>query len=233
MIILFFFSLVYNKKLFRLISSVLLSSILIVFVFVPLMPIILQFFEYHDSTGYAIWRLIRFGYSFGFWAVLPIIIFRIICEEKKYYSLPTYGVQRENLFKSVKLFLLCSLIIVPADIASFVFDSGFLLSPETPLIGSITFLDTFNEEFFFRGILFIVLLNNWDLRIAYIMSVSCFVLAHPRYLPFSSGLIFVTIMAVLASEICRRSKNITGAWLLHGTHNTLLYAVLPYFFIPA
>ena len=95
------------------------------------------------------------------------------------------------------------------------------------LTGTISFFEAFTEEFFFRGILFIFLLNRTNLKIAYFTSLASFVLVHPQH--FTTIFIIGTIVqGILTIEICRRSDNLIGAWLLHGINRFFIIALFSF-----
>ena len=102
---------------------------------------------------------------------------------------------------------------------------GGVLVSNYPL-GVVSFIESFTEEFFFRGILFIFLVRKTNLKIAYFTSLFSFVLMHPQN--FSNPFIISTIVqGFLTIEICRRSKNLVGAWVLHGTNRFFSIVILP------
>ncbi|MCK4332984.1 MAG: CPBP family intramembrane metalloprotease [Thermoplasmatales archaeon] len=94
------------------------------------------------------------------------------------------------------------------------------------MTGIISFFEAFTEEFFFRGILFIFLLNRTNLKIAYITSLASFVLVHPQHLT-TIFLVATIVQGILTIEICRRSDNLTGTWLLHGINRFFIIAIVP------
>ena len=96
-------------------------------------------------------------------------------------------------------------------------------------VGVVSFVESFTEEFFFRGILFIFLLSRTNLKIAYVTSLTSFVLMHPQN--FTNPFIISTIVqGFLTIEICRRSKNLVGAWVLHGTNRFFSIVIIPILF---
>jgi membrane protease YdiL (CAAX protease family) len=95
--------------------------------------------------------------------------------------------------------------------------------------GVVSFFESFTEEFYFRGLLFLVLMAYIDVRLAYVISITSFVLVHPQHL--TSFFIVPTILqGLLTLEIVRRSNNLIGAWLLHGANRIFLLLVLPFLF---
>ena len=102
---------------------------------------------------------------------------------------------------------------------------GGIFNPNFPL-GVVSFVESFTEEFFFRGILFLFLMSKTNLKVAYITSLGSFVLMHPQN--FTNPFIISTIsQGLITLEICRRSKNLTGAWIVHGTNRFFIIAIYP------
>ena len=95
--------------------------------------------------------------------------------------------------------------------------------------GVISFFESFTEEFYFRGLLFLVLAAYIDVRLAYVISITSFVLAHPQHL-ISYFIIPTIVQGILTLEIVRRSNNLIGAWLLHGANRIFLLVILPFLF---
>jgi hypothetical protein len=64
------------------------------------------------------------------------------------------------------------------------------------------------------------------MKIAYVTSFASFVLMHPQNLAtiFIIGMI---IQGCLTLEITRRSNNILGAWMLHGSNRFFELVLLP------
>jgi len=146
-------------------------------------------------------------------------------KEKSLLNLSLYGVKKEGIKKSLKLgFLFIPIMIITTFIVKYIiggtFDANFPL-------GAVSFIESFTEEFFFRGILFIFLISRTNLKVAYVTSLASFILMHPQN--FTSPFIVSTIVqGLLTIEICRRSQNITGAWVLHGANRFFSIAVLPF-----
>jgi membrane protease YdiL (CAAX protease family) len=92
--------------------------------------------------------------------------------------------------------------------------------------GSISFFEAFTEEFFFRGILFVFLLQKTTMKIAYATSLASFTLMHPQNLT-TIFIIGILLQGILTLEITQRSKNILGTWLLHGSNRFFELVFLP------
>jgi membrane protease YdiL (CAAX protease family) len=92
--------------------------------------------------------------------------------------------------------------------------------------GTISFFEAFTEEFFFRGILFIFLLQKTNMKIAYVTSLASFILIHPQNLT-NLFIVGTIIQGFVTLEIARRSQNIIGSWMLHGSNRFFELVLLP------
>ena len=166
--------------------------------------------------------------KFFLFVLLPILGLQIVKSNKNALDLNRYGLKLQGLKKSTWLFVLFLPIMLGVTIAIQLINGvkiDFNLS-----FGTIMFFEAFSEEFFFRGILFIFLLSKTNLQVAYITSLASFVLMHPQNL--TTVFIFGTIIqGILTIEICRRSDNLIGAWLLHGTNRFFTIAIIPLLFL--
>ena len=148
-------------------------------------------------------------------------------KKKQECSFKQFGITEEGFEKSLKLgFLFLPIMLIVTFIAKYMIggtlDSNFSL-------GVVSFAESFTEEFFFRGILFLFLMSRTNLKIAYVTSLASFVLMHPQN--FTNPFIISTIVqGFLTIEICRRSKNLVGAWVLHGTNRFFSIAIMPFLF---
>ena len=146
-------------------------------------------------------------------------------KKKQEHSFKKFGITEEGFEKSLKLgFLFLPIMLIVTFIAKYM--AGVTLGGGFSL-GVVSFVESFTEEFFFRGILFIFLLSRTNLKIAYITSFASFILMHPQN--FSNPFIISTLVqGFLTIEICRRSKNLVGAWLLHGTNRFFSIVIIPF-----
>jgi len=157
--------------------------------------------------------------------MLPIICLLFLKRDKSPLNLKQYGIKKEGLKKSLWLCVLFLPIMLVVTF-SIKYINGMTGDADI-LLGTVSFFESFTEEFFFRGILFIFLLNRTNIKIAYITSLACFVLMHPQH--FTDIFIVGTIVqGILTIEITRRSENITGAWILHGMNRFFIIAVIPF-----
>jgi membrane protease YdiL (CAAX protease family) len=148
-------------------------------------------------------------------------------KKKQEYSFKQFGITEEGFEKSLKLgFLFLPIMLMVTFITKYMIggtlDGNFSL-------GVVSFVESFTEEFFFRGILFLFLMSRTNLKIAYVTSLASFVLMHPQN--FTNPFIISTIVqGFLTIEICRRSKNLVGAWVLHGTNRFFSIVIIPFLF---
>ena len=135
-----------------------------------------------------------------------------------------FGITSNGIKKSLKLgFLFLPLMLFITYLAKTMI--GGTLYPNFPL-GIVSFIESFTEEFFFRGILFLFLMSKTNLKIAYITSLLSFILIHPQN--FTNLFIISTIIqGLITIEICRRTSNLAGAWIVHGTNRFFSIAIYP------
>lgn len=166
--------------------------------------------------------------KFFLFVVLPVPALGILQRNKKPLSFNQYGIQKKGMGKSVLL----SVMFLPLMILiTFMvkYYSGGMSQPDL-FLGSVSFIESFTEEFFFRGILFLFLLQKTNLKIAYVVSLASFVLMHPQNFT-NLFLLSTVVQGILTIEICRRSENITGAWILHGTNRFFTLVILPFIMV--
>ena len=147
--------------------------------------------------------------------------------DKNLFNLKLFGIHRNGTKKSLKL----GLIMLPLMLTTTLFVTYNINKEINPdlWIGILYFIESFTEEFFFKGILLLYLLTKTNIKVAYITSLSSFILMHPQN--FQSLFILSTIIqGFLTIEICRRSKNLIGAWFLHGTNRFFNLVIIPFIF---
>jgi membrane protease YdiL (CAAX protease family) len=171
--------------------------------------------------GYIFWKFVLFVF-------IPLGIFIWYWKGKNSEKpLEVFGVRKEGMKKSL---FFCALFI-PLMLATDTIVSYLLgrTSPPSDLSYSgIMFIESFTEEFFFRGILFLYLWKVTDVRVAYVTSIMSFVLVHPQYF-WGLGMVSVIVQGVLTAVIVHKSKNLTGAWVLHGVNRVFSLSILPWF----
>ena len=226
-IILFFYILRFKRESIKIVSSMLIILSVFTFIFYPLSGII-EFPGILDYSTQIILRIFFFLFGFLSMVIVPIYIFKLVTKEEVFSFFKTYGVRRENIGKSILLFLGFSLIILASDAIILSGGRPIVNSADYPISGIVEFFRTFNEEFLFRGVLFIVLSSCCDKRIAAIASVSTFALAHPQYyVDFIEILVGPIAVGCITVAICWLSKNIIGAWLFHGLWNFNSLVIIP------
>lgn len=169
--------------------------------------------------------------KFILFVFIPILILYIAGKNKQQdenttYSFDKFGISTNGIKQSIKL----SLILIPVMLLSTFLIKSLITSvgvePNFSL-GLVSFIESFTEEFFFRGILFIFLIKKTSFKVAYVTSLASFILMHPQN--FTSLFLITTIIqGILTLEICRRTKNIAGAWILHGTNRFFSIFLLPF-----
>ncbi len=199
---------------------ILLSMMLIVVLYSTLLNIIDTPHTYY--VGYTIAKFILFVF-------LPLGIFYWRSDNRDLKKiLSGLGVRRKGAEKSLRL----SIIFLPIMLISW-YAITILLErsypPSSISSGIIMFIESFTEEFFFRGIMFLYLWKFMDVRIAYITSMASFILMHPQYF-WNLGIIPAIVQAILTTVIAHRSKNLAGPWVLHGTTRIFSLCMLPWFF---
>lgn len=215
MIIPILYCIKYKKQSLTFIGLITVAMVVIVFLYWPLISSNL-FGDYN----YLIVKIFLF-------VLLPILFIQAVSREKKGVNFEGYGLKKSGLKKSIVLFVVFLPIMLITTIIIQIIN-GY--STDSNLFfGTIMFFEAFTEEFFFRGILFLYLLEKTNLHISYITSLASFILVHPQNL--TSVLVIGTIIqGFLTIEICRRSNNLIGAWLIHGTNRFFTIVIMPFLF---
>ena len=213
MLIPFFYRLFYKKDSCKYIRLIALSMVLIVILYWPLL------------TSNFLGEYTYICVKFLLFVLLPILLLQVVEEKKSKINFSLYGIKKKNLKESAKFFILFIPVMIMVTLIIQIINgtnTEFNISHAT-----LMFFEAFNEEFFFRGILFVFLLRKTNLIVAYLTSLASFVLMHPQNL--SKIFIFGTIVqGILTIEICRRTDNLFGAWLLHGANRFFALAILPF-----
>jgi len=136
-----------------------------------------------------------------------------------------FGITINGINKSLKLgFLFLPLMLFITYLSKTMI--GGTIYPNFSL-GIVSFIESFTEEFFFRGILFLFLMSKTNLKIAYITSLLSFIFMHPQN--FTNLFIISTIVqGLITIEICRRTSNLAGAWIVHGTNRFFSIVIYPF-----
>jgi membrane protease YdiL (CAAX protease family) len=206
----------WKKESLKDIWMIVITMILIVVLYEPLVwdldfPVL----------GYAFWKFVLFVF-------LPLGIFYWYLKDKKIQdTLSTFGVKKTGMKKSLALCALFIPVMLAVDaLVSFQLGRSYPASDVT--YSGIMFVESFTEEFFFRGILFLFLWKITDIRIAYITSILSFTLVHPQYF-WGLGMVSAIVQGILTAVIVHKSKNLTGAWVLHGASRIFSLSILPLF----
>ncbi len=191
------YSLRWKREILRDILLLTLLSVLIV-LFYPLI----------SYTGYALGKFILFVF-------LPIAFIYFIERWSVRDILINAGVRRENLVASIGYGLAAAVVTIAITV---------LVSSSAPeldfLWSIIMFFESFTEEFFFRGVLFLYLLQKTNRWVSYLTSILGFVLIHPQH--FTSLFILSTItQAVILAVVVDSTRNITGPWIAHGLNRII------------
>lgn len=210
---LWFYSMRYKPEVSRVIGFIVLSSVLIVLFYMPLLQT--------DVFGQYTYIFVKYL----LFIILPLLLVsfggRILISE----FLKKCGVRREAVLISVRWGVV--LLPVMLGVSFILFLLLGLASDCNWLNGCISFFESFSEEFYFRGVLFLLLLPLFRFEVVYVVSVSSFILVHPQN--FSSVFLIGTmVQGVLTVEIVRRSENLLGAWILHGLNRVFVIVVLPF-----
>ena len=168
--------------------------------------------------------------KFILFMLLPLIILTTGLKIKKDIKekLELIGLSRKNIKKSfmLGLFFLPIMLLITALVQ---FGIGFSSNDPNLFLGVMSFFESFTEEFFFRGILFLLLMSKTNFKIAYSTSLACFILAHPQNIT-SIFIISTIVQGLITLEICRRTRNLIGPWVVHGTNRIFSIAIIPFLF---
>ncbi|MBU0497900.1 MAG: CPBP family intramembrane metalloprotease [Candidatus Thermoplasmatota archaeon] len=156
--------------------------------------------------------------------ILPLLLLIGIEYKKKKLTLSDLGIAKHGWHQSILSALIFLPLMLLATFSIYIITNTHITSDL--FYGIESFFEAFTEEFFFRGILFLFLAKKTTLKIAYLTSLTCFILSHPQHIT-SLYLLTTTIQGILTLEICRRSKNLFGAWILHGTNRFFTIVILP------
>jgi len=170
--------------------------------------------------------------KFILFVLFPLLIFFIIFKIKnnelnnKVLNLSQFGLTFKGLKSSVKLGLIfIPLMLIITFLVKYIINGYYTIDF---FLGFISFFESFTEEFLFRGVLFLFLIRKTNLKVAYVTSLSSFILMHPQN--FSNLFIISTLVqGLITLEICRRSRNLAGAWIVHGTNRFFSIVIYPLF----
>ena len=181
-------------------------------------PIISYLGKYIDSSlAYFFGKLLLF-------TILPLAVILYLEKWKIKDALSLLGLQKKNVGKSILLGL--GVLAITAAIALvFYWGTKGHLSISW---NTIMFFDAFNEEFLFRGVLLLYIWKITDIKIAYMTSISAFILAHSQYYSptFMLGSLIGTIaQGLLLGIVTYKTKNIVGPWISHGLNRVMVQVI--------
>lgn len=202
----------YKRKALIEIGIITLSMVLIVVLYWPLLTSNLALIYTYLAVKVLLFVL------------LPLALFLVIKRDTSPLHGVLYGVTKQGLKKSFFWFIIfLPIMLVVAGLIQYF--HGVTWSAD-PVAGAISFFEAFTEEFFFRGILFIFLLQKTNMKIAYVTSLASFILIHPQNLT-TLFIVGTIIQGIVTLEIARRSQNIIGSWMLHGSNRFFELVLLP------
>jgi membrane protease YdiL (CAAX protease family) len=162
------------------------------------------------TLGYFLGKLILF-------TLLPFVTILYLERWKIKTTLMELGIKKEKLLISIILGL--GVLLITVVIALLIYGLGQTDSPSA-YWNTIMFFDAFNEEFLFRGVLFLYLWKITDLKIAYATSVLAFILAHPQNFT-SLYLISTAAQGIFLGIVTYKTKNLIGPWISHGLNRVI------------
>jgi len=204
----------YKKEALIEIGIITLAMILIVVLYWPLLTS-----NFALMYTYPVVKLLLFVF-------LPLTLFFVIKRDTQSLHGILYGVTKQGLKKSFFWFILFLpiMLVVTGSIQYLI---GVTWNSNIGA-GTISFFEAFTEEFFFRGVLFIFLLKKTNINIAYMTSLASFIFIHPQNLT-TLFIVGTIIQGIVTLEIARRSQNIFGSWMLHGSNRFFELVLLPLF----
>lgn len=194
----------WKRKELRPIGLLMLCSIIIVLLY----PITYYLSNIAGESGYALGKFILF-------VIIPLVTLVFIEKTTVKKILMDVGVRRKRILAS---------IVYGVGVAAITIVITLLVSAFTEtmnvLQAAILFFDAFNEEFFFRGILFLYVLKKTNVPVAYLTSIIGFILVHPQHFT-SLFLLSTSTQAILLTIVADKTKNIAGPWISHGLNRII------------
>jgi membrane protease YdiL (CAAX protease family) len=212
MIIPLVYSMKYKRDALFEIGAIITALMLIVFLYWPLLTS-----NFLRSYTYVGTKVLLF-------VVLPLVALLSIKHNFSPLQGSNYGIQKKSMKKSM---VWCILFLPFMFIVTGLIQYAYGITWSADLAaGIISFFEAFTEEFLFRGILFILLLRKTNMKIAYVTSLMSFLLMHPQNL-LTIFTIGTLVQGILTLEIARRSQNIIGSCVLHGSNRFFTLVLLP------
>jgi membrane protease YdiL (CAAX protease family) len=167
-----------------------------------------------NGIGYSVAKVIIF-------IALPAAVLFYIERWDIREILHNVGVRAENWKKSLIYSLAATAVTILITLLTVI----VILSTPTPdeigiLYRTVMFLESFTEEFFFRGVLLVYLLKKTgSFKVAYATSVISFILIHPQHL--ATGFLMPATQGILLGLVAYKTKNIIGPWIGHGLNRVI------------
>ncbi len=209
-----FFTYLKQKQHLKKIATISIVSILIVLLY-PLVNSLNSILS--NSIGYFIGKLIVF-------TILPAIAIIYLEKSNIIITLFQLGIRTNKLLLSILLGI--GVLALTLSISLFFFTRTNINIQPIQLL--FLFLDAFNEEFYFRGVLLLYLWRITNIKIAYSTATIAFILAHPQYLTLNTiswQLLTTALQGSLLGLVTYKTKNIIGPWISHGL-NRILFVLL-------
>jgi len=168
-------------------------------------------------------KLSYYGYFLGkliVFTAIPLIAISYFEKWSIRDALTRFGIRKEGMGKSIILGIGALVItLLLGLIALWGQNAHVSLS-----WNAIMFLDAFNEEFLFRGVLILYLWKITDIKVAYATSIVSYMIVHPQH--YASLFMISTIaQGILLAIIAHKTKNIIGPWISHGLNRVLLQII--------
>jgi membrane protease YdiL (CAAX protease family) len=158
-----------------------------------------------------------FGYSLGkiiLFVLFPVLTILYLERWKIRDIFSGLGVRRKGLPRSVLYGITAAAVTIAITVLvmePYQFDLAFRV---------IMFFESFTEEFFFRGFLFLYLLTKTSTRTAFATSVLGFILVHPQHFT-NLFLVSTAAQGILLTIVAQKTRNILGPWIGHGLNRFL------------
>jgi len=193
------------------------ERVLVLFIILLAIVIFYQIVVYLNNI------LSYFGYFLGkfiLFTLLPLVIIIHFEKWKIKEGLIKLGISKEKIWMSIFLGLGALMVTLFLGLIIEWGQEGNI----SFYWNTVMFFEAFNEEFLFRGVLFLYLWKITDIKVAYATSIIAFTLAHPQH--FTSPFLASTIaQGILLAIVTHKTKNIIGPWLSHGLNRTLIQII--------
>lgn len=199
------YSLRQNKKNLKAILMILACCVVCVLLY----PLVFFLTNKFSAAGYLIGKLI----------VFVIVPFGSVAYIERWSAVDIFknmGVRKKNLSNSI-IYGMGALVITVAIWLAITWRQKGWFSASSVIMGA----EAFNEEFFFRGFLFLYLWHKTEIKTAYATAVVGFVLAHGQYLMVPVFFVPAFVQGILLVVVVHKTENIIGPWASHGLNRVL------------